>query len=342
MTSAITTTTTVFVSGANGFIAQHIVKQLLVKGYAVIGTVRTTSKGESLKELVKSDKFSYEVIPDLVSEGAFDQVLEKHPEATVFIHTASPVTFSATDVEKELLIPAVQGTKNVLAAISKHGPQIKRVVITSSIVAMLTWSPSSFDNERSHTEEDWNPITYEESKENSFVGYLGSKKFAELAAWEYIKENKSNFDISFVNPAYVFGPQAYAIKDKSQLNLSNEIINSIAKLGPNDEIPELAGTFIDVRDVAKAHIFAFESDRAIGKRLSLVEGKFSKEGIATLIHEKFPKSTVPKGDLTKEPEQFKKQVFNIDNSKTRELLGFDFVGLEQSIIDTAQQIYAAN
>ena len=42
--------TTVFVSGANGFIAQHVVKQLLNKGYSVVGTVRSAAKGDSLKQ----------------------------------------------------------------------------------------------------------------------------------------------------------------------------------------------------------------------------------------------------------------------------------------------------
>ncbi|KAG7660874.1 uncharacterized protein J8A68_005549 [[Candida] subhashii] len=339
MTSA--TATTVFVSGANGFIAQHIVKQLLEKGYTVIGTVRSAAKGESLKQLTNADKFSYEIVPDLVAEGGFDKVLQNHPEATIFIHTASPVTFAATDIEKELLQPAIQGTKNVLTAIENHGPNIKRVVITSSLVAMLSWTPTYSDHEKYHIETDWNPITYEESLTNPLFGYLGSKKFAELAAWEYMKEHQPKFDISFVNPTYVLGPQAYEIKDKSQLNFSAEIINGIVKLGAQDKIPELAGTFIDVRDVARAHLFAFERAEAIGKRLVLDEGKFSNEAIAKLINENFPESKVPKGDLNKEPELYKKFVFNVDNHKTRELLGYEFIGLEQSVVDSVQQIYNA-
>ncbi|KAG7660871.1 uncharacterized protein J8A68_005546 [[Candida] subhashii] len=333
-----TTSTTVFVSGATGFIAQHVVKQLLEKGYSVVGSVRSAAKGESLKKLTKSDKFSYEVVPELSDEGAFDQALKNHPEVTVFLHTASPFTFNVTDIEKELLQPAIQGTKNVLTAISKYGPQIKRVVVTSSIAAMFSWA-EGYNKQRVHTEEDWNPITYQESLQNPFNGYVGSKKFAELSAWEFVKENKPNFKISFIHPVYVFGPQAYEIKDKSQLNVSAEVINAVTKLGPNDQVPEVAGLFIDVRDVARAHIFGFESDEAINKRLLLSEGSFSSERIAQLIRKNFPKSNVPEGDLSKEPEQFKKHLFNVDNTQTRNLLAFKFIGLEQSIVDTVKQIY---
>lgn len=338
--SASASTTTVFVTGASGFIAQHVVKQLLEKGYTVIGTVRSVSKGESLKRLTKSENFSYEIVPDIVPEGAFDAALKKHPEAAVFIHTASPFSYTVNDIEKELLQPAIEGTKNALTAIGKYGPQIKKVVVTSSIVSILSWGKVAH-HEKLHSEEDWNPITYEESLENAAFGYFGSKKFAELAAWEYLKENKPNFDISFVNPCYVFGPQAFEIKDKSQLNLSAEIINSVIKLGANDEIPELAGLFIDVRDVARAHLFGFESDKAVNQRLLLAEGPFSNEGIAHLIHKNFPKSNVPDGNLSKEPEQIKKHVFIIDNSRTRRLLGFKFLDLEKSVVDSAKQIYDA-
>ncbi|KAG7661332.1 uncharacterized protein J8A68_005123 [[Candida] subhashii] len=332
--------TTVFVSGANGFIAQHVVKQLLTKGYSVVGTVRSATKGEWLKQLTNSNRFSFEVVSDISAEGAFDQALKRHPEATVFIHMASPVSFSVNDIENELLQPAIKGTKNALKAIHEHAPQIKRVVVTSSAVAVFHWGKTN-DYEKIHTESDWNPISYQESLENSYFGYFGSKKFGELSAWEFVDEVKPNFDISFVNPSFVFGPQAFEIKDKSQLNLSAEVVNSVVKLGRQDKIPEVVGTFVDVRDVARAHIFAFESDKAINKRFLLASEKFSNEKIAYLINEKFPNSRVPKGDLDKHVRQIKKE-FNVDTSKTREILGFDFLGIEQSVFDTTEQIYAAS
>ena len=54
--------TSVFVSGATGYIAQHIVKTLLEKNYKVVGSVRSTEKGEKLKKLLQSANFNYEVV----------------------------------------------------------------------------------------------------------------------------------------------------------------------------------------------------------------------------------------------------------------------------------------
>ena len=91
-----------------------------------------------------------------------------------------------------------------------------------------------------------------------------------------------------INPLFVFGPQAFGIKDKSAaLRSTGEIINSVLKLKSNDPIPSLVASFIDVRDVARAHIIAFEDDDAIGQRLILDNEIFTKELIAHLIKKNF-------------------------------------------------------
>ena len=54
------------------------------------------------------------------------------------IHTASPFHYNVTDVQKEMLDPAINGTVGILKAIKKNAPSVKRVVITSSFAAMLT------------------------------------------------------------------------------------------------------------------------------------------------------------------------------------------------------------
>lgn len=85
-------TQTVFVTGATGFIAQHIIDQLLKEGYKVIGSVRTSQKGDNLVKLYNNPNFSYEVVKDLTnSEEDFDNALKAHPEIEVVLHTASPV-----------------------------------------------------------------------------------------------------------------------------------------------------------------------------------------------------------------------------------------------------------
>ncbi|RCK54745.1 putative NADPH-dependent methylglyoxal reductase GRP2 [Candida viswanathii] len=339
-------TTSVFVSGASGYIAQELVKQLIQKGYKVVGTVRSTTKGDSLKSNLStaglaSGNFSYEVVPDIAVKGAFDAALQAHPEVTVFLHTASPFHFDVQDVETELLLPAIEGTTNALSAIKTHGPQVKHVVVTSSFAAVGAFFELA-DPSKSKSEEDWNPITYDQAKSNAVNGYVGSKTFAEKAAWEFQRTEKPKFTLSTVNPVYVFGPQAFEIRDKSQLNTSAEIVNSVLKLSKDDKIEQnMTGYFIDVRDVARAHIVAFEKREIDGKRLILADAPFSTQKVLDIVRDDFPKlaEKLPEGDPAK-ADEWKNTESEIKNEKTRELLGFEFIDLKTSIDDTVSQIIA--
>lgn len=330
---------TVFVSGASGFIAQELIKQLIAKNYHVVGSVRSPQKGDSLKDNLKSvglksDNFSYEVVKDIAEPGAFDEALKKHPEVTIFLHTASPFHFRAKDIENEMLIPAINGTTNALKAIVKYGPQIKHVVVTSSVVAVGKYGKYAGANDK-FNETDWNPIDYETSKKNPFYGYFGSKKFAEKSAWEFINTEKPNFKLSTVNPAMVLGPQAFPITSTRELNTSSEEINSLLKLKPGDKINSLEGTYIDVRDVARAHIVAFENDDAKGKRLLLVAEMYNGYDLLDIVNKNFPQLNLPKGDSSK---GITGKVDKWNTKATKKILEFEYIGLERSVVDSVKQI----
>lgn len=330
---------TVFVSGASGFIALHTVKVLIEKDYKVVGSVRSAEKGENIKKLLKSDNFSYEIVPDIGQPGAFDEALQKHPELTAFLHTASPFHFKVTDPVKDLIEPAVEGTKNALKAIHKYGTNVKRVVVTSSYAAIMDIEKVS-SPEVVSTEETWNPITLEDAVKDPLRGYLASKTFAEKAAWDFVKAEKPKFSLSTVNPVYVFGPQAFDEEVKSELNTSSEIINTITKLKENDPIPSQSGYFIDVRDVAKAHLKAFSSEETRGQRLLTSDRFFVAQDILDIYHKNFPKEAakLPKG-TPGSGENAVEGAAKIDNSKTRKLLGFEFISLEKSVVDSISQIF---
>ncbi|GEQ68783.1 hypothetical protein JCM33374_g2452 [Metschnikowia sp. JCM 33374] len=325
----------IFVSGATGFIAQHTVQLLLAKGYNVVGTVRSVEKGDRLKKLLGSDAFQYEVVADIGKAGAFDDALRKHPEVTVFLHTASPFHYNTDNIEGDLYFPAINGTKNALSSVLAHGPQISKVVVTSSYVAMM--NPAKFyDPSHTDTEESWNPITWDEGKQNAQLGYYASKTFAEQAAWDFYKEKQPAFSLNYVNPVLVFGPQAFDEDVKPELNASAEIINSILKLTPDSPVPGPASVGVDVRDVARAHLVAFENDLP-NERLLLFSEKYSGQGFLDIINESFPslKGKLPVGTPGHEDTD---KLCQIDNRKTRETLGFPLLDLKTSVVDTVGQI----
>lgn len=115
----------VLVTGATGFIGSWIIKNLLDQGYSVIGTVRSEDKGKILTETYQSVKFS--VIHDLSIPNVYDHVFKDHSDIAYVIHTASPVLASSTDIKKEIIDPAVHGTKSLLSAAKEFGKMSRRL-----------------------------------------------------------------------------------------------------------------------------------------------------------------------------------------------------------------------
>ncbi len=243
--------TRVLVTGATGFIASHIVEQLLAKGYHVRGTVRSLSKTAALAPLRAmpgaEDRLEL-VAADLNTEGAFDEATR---DCTYVIHTASPYVLSVNDAQTDLVDPAVNGTLRVLSA-CRQSPGITRVVLTSSMAA-ITDEPSS---DHVLTEADWN--TKSTLHRNPY--YL-SKTLAEKAAWEFMTREAPGFSLVAINPFMVIGPSF-----TPTLNTSNQVFVDLSK-GAYPGIMHLAWGFVDVRDVADAHIRAMELPQASGRYL---------------------------------------------------------------------------
>ncbi|KAG8892226.1 methylglyoxal reductase (NADPH-dependent) gre2, partial [Tulasnella sp. 408] len=166
--------TLVLVSGINGFVAVEVLVSLLKRGYDVVGTIRSESKTAFLrnkfKDAVDSGKLKFAIVPDITVPGAFDEVLKQY-QFDVVLHTSSPFYLNAKDVEKELLDPAIKGTKGILESIEKVAPSVKQVVITSSLAAVgnpkLGAAPGHV-----YTEEDWCPVEWDEAISNPYLGYL--------------------------------------------------------------------------------------------------------------------------------------------------------------------------
>jgi nucleoside-diphosphate-sugar epimerase len=67
---------------------------------------------------------------DLMQDGSFDAAIAG---AEYVYHVASPFFIQSDNPQKDLIDPAVQGTKNVLASIAKQKGTVKRCVVTSSV-----------------------------------------------------------------------------------------------------------------------------------------------------------------------------------------------------------------
>jgi nucleoside-diphosphate-sugar epimerase len=96
---------------------------------------------------------------------------------------------------------AVTGTTTILNSAQKAGPQLKSVVIISSIAAISSAKESPY----TFTEKDWNDVSEAEVKRlgKETPGghiYRVSKTASERAFWKFRDEKKPAFTMTAINP----------------------------------------------------------------------------------------------------------------------------------------------
>jgi nucleoside-diphosphate-sugar epimerase len=122
---------TVFVTGATGFIGAHVAALALRTGYNVKLSVRRESQIDTLRQGLGDlhGNLDFVVISDYTKEHAFDTALQGVDHV---IHVASPLPKPGED----LLTPAVKGTLSILRSATLV-PSIKKVVITGSVASLI-------------------------------------------------------------------------------------------------------------------------------------------------------------------------------------------------------------
>ena len=331
----------VLLTGASGFVASHVLELLVSKGYAVKATVRSQEKADFILNRYKGKPVQTVIVPDIQDAHAFDHALEDDHDITAVLHTASPFFSAKEDGAKELLNPAIKGTTNVLKAIKEHAPQVTQVVITSSFASISNLEKAN-DPSFTHSEDVWASVTFEQANTDLAMAYRGSKKYAEKAFWEFIEKEKPNFVGSTVNPPIIFGPLIQNVEKVSQINTSSKIIYDLLHSKPaEDNSSYSSGNFlwVDVRDVALAHVVPLENAEAEGKRLFTTAGYYSNQDILDVVNNGFPelKGKIPVGNPGTGKRNLDK-VAQYDNERTNKLLGAPYVTLEKSISDTVKTL----
>jgi len=244
---------------------------------------------------------------------------------------------SVEDNERDLLNPAIKGTEGILTAIQKYNPKVKRVVIISSFASIVNIDKGRWP-EHTYSEADWNPVTYETAKntDNGAVSYCASKVFAEKAAWDFVEKNKPNFSITTICPPMVYGPVEHVVDSMDKLNTSSADIYRLMN-GSEKTVPETSFlAFVDVREVAEAHLRAYESEKAANQRYFCTAGNFTYQQCCDIIRAEVPeaKDKTPEGD----PNAPFPAVYHVNNEKIQRDLGIHFRSLKETITDTARNL----
>lgn len=334
-------TTTVLVTGASGFIAQHTILEVLRAGYRVRGTIRSLERAPEVRKVIADalgadpgDRFML-VAADLTRDDGWAEAVRG---CRFVLHVASPLPTRPPKHADELIVPARDGALRVLRAAAAE--RVERVVMTSSVAAVVYGHAR--DGKQIYDEASWSQLSDE-------VGaYEQSKTIAERAAWDLVAGLPADqrLELVTINPGLVLGPVLGA-----DFSTSGEVVRKLlAREMPG--CPDVGWAVVDVRDVAAAHLAAMTAPGAAGQRFIVAIEHASMLDIARILKDRFgdrgfrvPTRRIPgwllrlvaTWDRTARlavQELGKRQ--DLSTQKAREVLGFSPRSLEDMVVAMAE------
>ncbi len=259
---ALRTNMTVLVTGAAGFIGAHVVQQLLAEGKSVRATVREKANADFLNTFPTHKDASLEIVEmNLFEQETVDRAVR---ECVTVIHCAAALMVGVKDPVLEVVNPSVTGTENLCAAIAKAGT-VQTIIHTSSVAAIRR---TRHPNGHVFSSSDW---CDDASPELNPYGF--AKAEAERRMRTFVEQHDENVRprLVTIHPSIVFGPVFHKRHTRGSMAYLKHFTG---------RLPFVLRTYlnyVDVRDVAKAHVAAIDSGTNGGRYILHKEGKWMKE-----------------------------------------------------------------
>ena len=235
------------------------------------------------------------------------------------------------ETDEELTRPAVEGTLRALYA--AHAVGIKRVVLTSSAVAVMQ---ANQPKNRTFDETDWSDPDHPTNS-----AYGRSKLQAERAAWDMVAEHGIN--LTTINPVLVLGPPL-----DGNFGTSVAIVERLMS-GKDPMLPKIGFPIVDVRDVAAAHVASLNNRETYGMRILANAGFLWFHQMAETLKEAHPDrkitTRIAPNFAIKLMARFDPQIRavlplldvmpSVSNRRARRVLGLDFTPPRDAVRATA-------
>jgi cinnamoyl-CoA reductase len=316
------TTTTkamkVVVTGANGFLASHIVKQLLEKGHTVHACVRDASQTDRVAHLQNLDHADSHL--KLFSSGDLAQPQDQFDApmegCDAVFHAATPLNVklgaSASDGESDIYKPAMVSTQEILDCISRH-PSVQTLILTSSMSAVAP-QPEPPMKDESHWSDP-------EAQKARGSWYGATKTVQEQMVTKWVQEKKAGeFRYVAICPTMVLGPSLnHNAAASGTMGKLLDWLQTGDKCGT--KVPNDSMSWIHVEDCAAMHVAALEQPHTSGRYMALVESWHWNELLSCMkqVYPKLP-DFVPIPDQDKiTPTKFNLQKMNSLGVKVRSM-----------------------
>lgn len=269
----------ILVTGASGFVAKHVIGQLLEAGYAVRGTVRGQGKvpgvWAAIGALAPGRERNLELVEaDLLGDAGWAEAMVG---MDAVMHVAAAILADEPRDPGVVIRPAVEGTERVLRF--GHAAGIKRVIMTSSI-ATVGYGHGHETGIRRYSEADFTNL---EGMKRSWA-YCVGKTRAERAAWDFARQN--GLKLTTIHPGAILGPATDA-----DTSISLGMVTGLLD-GTTPALPRIGFAVSDVRDVAAMHVAALQKPESIGKRYLCTSPYTRFSDVADILRRAYPEHPV--------------------------------------------------
>lgn len=320
----------VLLTGATGFIGFRILLDVLEAGYTVKAVVRSPAKTDALlqnptlRELNATGRLTFPNIPDFAIEGAWDKDIQ---DVEFIIHVASPLPLPFLDPGKDIFQPSVKANDNLLKAVL-GAPKLKRLILTSSIVATMPLPPRG----PGPYNAAGSVPTPSEPFANVYDAYQGSKIHLINSSRELVERHHPTFDVINVVPGYVFGRNKSATTAQGMFTSSNALLLMLLKGRVFSGTRTAGAAHLD--DVTKVHVKMLDLS-VPGNTSYGVSINMQYNDAISIAKKHFP-DAFEKGVFTDKGDQPSETV-QWDASETEEALSVRFKGYEQMVVDVVSQ-----
>lgn len=339
----------VVVTGATGYVAGRLVERLLAEGLTVHAAVRDPDRRDRLAPLERlAERLPGRIRhfrADLLEPGSYAEAMAG---CRIVFHTASPFSTVVGDPQRELVEPALEGTRNVLET-AGCTDSVRRVVLTSSCAAVYGDNADLDETELGvFTEADWNTTSSLDHQP-----YSWSKTLAEREAWKLVRE-QDRWDLVVVNPSLVIGPAINPHARSESVEIVRQMGDGTMKAG----VPDIGIGAVDVRDVAEGHFQVAFRPEARGRYI-LSGHDTSFPELVDLLRARYggafplPRRTLPGWLVWLAGPMVNKAMtrrfvarnvgrpFRADNTRSRQELGIRYRALSESINALFEQLVKA-
>ncbi|MCJ1248460.1 hypothetical protein MMC30_005678 [Trapelia coarctata] len=327
----------ILITGATGLIGIKSLHLALKAGYSVRAAVRSQAKAgavlatPTVRAINPGSRLSFIIVPDILAENAYDEAVKG---VKYIFHIASPLIkgegLTEDQYETNFIQPALKGTTGILNSAYKN-PGIKRIVISSSEVAIIPWEEFISKEVDTVFDDQYEIPVPNGPYHNMFEAYAAGKVRALLTIKQFVAEKHPEWDVINILPSFTIGDNEL-VTEADQLADGTNAAALAPVLGKDSGWGRVPSTSVHVEDIGKLHVLALDPKIAGGQSfLAVSEGERGTrwEEALDIVRRNFPEA-VAKGVLPNNGPIATKRT-KVDSSRTERVFGIKLQGFEEQV-----------